>query len=292
MPIIDYYLTKHPLITRILKIKNAYIDSAAAKLQDRIADSETLSDQHRRDFVSQFLEAKEKYPGQVTDKDIIGYVMTMLIAGSDTSSVGLRAIVYYLAKNPFVQDRLQAELDNYSNLRFPVPWKDAQNMDFLDAVVKESLRIHPGGAVIQERVVPETGLQLPDGRLVPAGTIVGIAGWNISRRKEVYGDDVDVFNPDRWLRSSEETEIQYQERIGRMKRADMIFSHGPRACIGKNIALMEAYKMIATMFGLFEVRLVDPHKDWKVTSATMMSQSDMDVKLKWRSHHSLAALRL
>lgn len=290
VPIIDYYLTKHPVINRLMKIKNPYIDAATAKLQERMEESEVIKDNNRQDLVSQFIEAKEKHPGKVTDQELIGYVMTMLIAGSDTSSVGLRAMVYFLAKYPDVQRRLQAELDSVANLKYPVTWKETQNMPYLDAVIKESLRMHPGGAVIQERVVPETGYQLPDGRFVPAGIIVGIAGWNISRRTEVYGDGVDTFNPERWLRATNESEELYQIRLGGMKKADMTFSHGPRVCIGKNIALMEAYKLIATIFGLFEVRLENPDKEWTVTSATMMSQSGMDVRFEWRQGHSVTDL--
>jgi cytochrome P450 len=180
--------------------------------------------------------------------------MTMLMAGSDTTSVALRTVVYHLAKHNDVRRRLQAELDG-APIEFPVAWKDSQTLPYLDAVIKEALRVYPIGAVLQERVVPQTGFELPDGRRIPPETIVGIAGFNTNRREEVWGDRPESFNPDRWFPLEGESPTNYNSRLNAMKRFDISFGHGPRGCLGKNIALLEMYKLIATLFGLFEVSL-------------------------------------
>ena len=78
-------------------------------------------------------------------------------------------------------------------------------------------------------------------------------GWNIQRLPEVFGSDAAVFNPGRWLQGHDENTAAFQERIRRMKRADFTFGHGPRGCIGKPIALMVIYKLVPTLFGLFDV---------------------------------------
>ena len=81
-------------------------------------------------------------------------------------------------------------------------------------------------------------------------------GWNIQRLPEVFGSDAAVFNPGRWLQGpdgADEDTAAFQERIQRMKRADFTFGHDPRGCIGKPIAMMVMYKLIPTLFGLFDV---------------------------------------
>jgi cytochrome P450 len=251
MPIIDYYLTKHPILTKIFKIKSPYVTEALKLLESRLEVDEQLKEEDKKDLISQFLAAKGKHES-VTDDVIVGYVMTMLMAGSDTTSVALRTVVYHLAKHDNVRRRLQQELDE-ANLQFPVPWKDIQNLAYLDAVIKEALRVYPIGAILQERVVPLTGFELPDGRRIPPGTIVGVAGFNTNRRPEVWGDNPEEFNPSRWFQLEKETTEAFTKRLNGMKRFDISFGHGPRGCLGKNIAILEMYKATATLFGMFDV---------------------------------------
>jgi cytochrome P450 len=223
-------------------------------LQARLAEKEVIppSTQDRRDFVSHFIEAKETHPGQVSDQTLVGYIMTILLVGSDSTSVALRAIVYYILKNIKVLTRLRQEIDD-AKLTYPVSFQQSQELTYLDAVIKESHRYHPAGSILLEREVPETGLQLPDGRFVPAGTTVGMVGWTVHLNKDVFGADADTFNPNRWLQGGNETSEAFRLRLQGMKNAEITFGHGTRSCIGKHIAALEIYKLIPTMFGLFDV---------------------------------------
>lgn len=85
------------------------------------------------------------------------------------------------------------------------------------------------------------------------GTIVSMNSWTINQNEDIFGPDAATFNPDRWLKSENETEEGFQARIRRMKKADMAFGHGIRSCLGKPIANMEIYKLIPTLYGLFNV---------------------------------------
>jgi len=253
MPWIDWYLTKNPIITKYLPIKNPYIEAAIKKLKERFENTGSISlDNSRHDLLACFLDAQKNDPSRTTDEIILGYVMTMLLAGSDTSAVGLRAVVYYLAKHGEVRARLQAELDD-ANLSFPVTWKESQELPYLDAVIKEGLRIHPVGSVLQERVVPNDGLQLADGRRIGPGAVVGMSAWNVNRRADIFGRDAELYNPDRWLQQEHERHDDWKERLKLMKRADITFGHGTRSCIGKNLVYLEMYKLVATLFNAFEV---------------------------------------
>jgi cytochrome P450 len=108
---------------------------------------------------------------------------------------------YYLCKNQRCYDKLVAEIDDMDKkgeLSDPITFGEASRMSYLQACMKEAMRIHPAVGQMLERVVPAGGAQFGDVRL-PSGTIVGINPWVVGREKSVYGDDVNEFRPERWL---------------------------------------------------------------------------------------------
>lgn len=96
-----------------------------------------------------------------------------------------------------------------------------------------------------------------DGRFIPQGTLVGLNPW-VTNRDSVYGADVDSFKPERWLQHQAEDEVAFQERLQAMRSASLAFGAGKRVCLGKNLADLEVYKTIATLFSAFEISLLDP----------------------------------
>jgi cytochrome P450 len=138
-----------------------------------------------------------------------------------------------------------------------------------------------------ERYVPESGLTLPSGKYVPAGVTVGINPYVAGRNKQVWGEDADVFRPERWLRGQspgpeDETEEQYRERLRLFNAADLAFGGGYRVCIGRNFALMEVYKMVATLVNRFDIEIVDPNREWEVTGSWFLRQKGLDCRLRLR----------
>jgi cytochrome P450 len=104
-----------------------------------------------------------------------------------------------------------------------------------------------------ERKVGPRGLTLPTGHTFPPGTVVGVNAWPLGRDIEVFGDNVHEFDPHRWLRGPNETKSDFDDRVNRMNRASTSFGWGPRGCLGKNVAYLLIYKVIATLFKEFEV---------------------------------------
>jgi cytochrome P450 len=179
--------------------------------------------------------------------------MLNILAGGDTTSATMRAVIYFLAKAPAAYEKLVNELDDV-DLELPARWKDIHSLPYLDAVISESLRVNPGIAMIFERVVPEGGFTLPDGRHIPAGTKVGINPAVTNRDYDVFGSDADTFNPDRWLRSRDEPQQAFDDRLRRMKDVlDFTFGGGGRICMGRYLAKLETYKLIATLYSLYDV---------------------------------------
>ena len=189
---------------------------------------------------------------RLPDQTMIGYMMTLIIAGSAPTSIALRSIIYFLARDIKVQKRLQQELDE-AQLTYPAQWRCTLGLPYLEIIIREALRVHPPFSVMSERVVSSAGLTLPDGHWLKPGTVVSMGGWIISHDTSIFGEDADVFNPDRWLKGDAETEAEYEIRSNRMKQADFIFGHGPRSCLGRINAQLEFHKFVATLFSAFDV---------------------------------------
>jgi cytochrome P450 len=204
--------------------------------------------------LDKYVGLKEKYP-EIDDVQLVNWLMLNILAGGDTTSATMRAVVYFLAKTPAAYEKLVNELDEV-DLELPARWKDIHSLPYLDAVISESLRVNPGIPMIFERVVPEGGFTLPDGRHIPAGTKVGINPAVTNRDYDVFGDDADTFDPDRWLRSKDESQQAFEDRLRRMKDVlDFTFGGGGRVCMGRYLAKLETYKLIATLYSLYDVSI-------------------------------------
>lgn len=179
-------------------------------------------------------------------------MMVQFVGGADTSASAEKAVIYHLLKNQNILAKLQVELDA-ADLSFPAQYKEVESLTYLDAVIHEGLRILPPVGVILERVVPSSGLKLPDGRMIPAGTIVGMNAWITSRNKDIFSGDVETFRPERWLQKQGEGEDAYKTRVAAMKEASFSWGGGNRVCLGKNMALVSMHKAIATIFSRYNV---------------------------------------
>jgi cytochrome P450 len=219
------------------------------QLQARYEESTPTS---HIDFLAKFLDVKKKHPDLVNDGTVILYLLSNVLAGSDSTAGALCSTIYHVLKHPQIHKKLTSELRD-ANLTLPAKWKDINGLTYLEAVMRESMRLNPGVGLILERVVPKGGFTLPDGRYVPEGTVVGMNPWVVSRSEEVFGADTESFIPERWLKGPEESDEVFQARVAKMKATDMAFGAGSRACLGRYLSQLESYKLIATLFSSFDV---------------------------------------
>ena len=203
------------------------------------------------------------------------------MAGADTTAIILRAVFYYVLKQKRIVRRLQAELDA-ARLTLPISYKSTQNLPYLSAIVLEACRVHPGVGLLLERTIPAEGLTLDDGRYIPGGTTVGMNAWVVHGDQNIYGQDAECFRPERWLQQEDESEGEFEARRKAMRDADLTFGAGNRVCLGKNISILEIYKIVATLFLLYDLELVDAKKDWHVQNSWFVRQSGIDVNIKRR----------
>jgi cytochrome P450 len=119
----------------------------------------------------------------------------------------------------------------------PISWAHTQRLPYLQAVVREGLRMWPPVGGLGFKSVSPNG-DIVNGLFVPGGTVLGQNFFGVGRSKEVWGPDADVFRPERWLDSR-------GEELSRMVAAvETTFGHGKYSCLGKQIALMEIHKTI------------------------------------------------
>ncbi|WP_253737137.1 cytochrome P450 [Halohasta salina] len=205
----------------------AAVDALEAIIDDIVAErrgTEGGDGDEPMDLLSILLRAQRH--GEVTDGDIRDEMMTMLLAGHDTTALTLTYTWYLLSQHPEVEERLHAELDAVLGGDRPTA-ADSRRLSYTTNVLNEAMRLYPPVYTLfrEAAVDAEFG-----GYQLPAGSGLMLPQWVVHRSPRWY-DDPETFDPDRWesARSSE-----------RPRFAFFPFGGGPRHCIGKQFSMLEA----------------------------------------------------
>ncbi|CAM1502523.1 Fc.00g045070.m01.CDS01 [Cosmosporella sp. VM-42] len=286
MPFLDHVFDKNPYYRMGPPGFNTITGISVQHLIDRYqGNDKDYHDPENPDFLDRFIEAKNADPENIDDGQIISWLMVNMIAGADTTAITIRSALYFSLKHPQVWARLTKEIlaAGFRNT-IPPAYKEAKALPYVDAVVREALRMLPGVSMTMERYVPQGGYSLPNGDFLPQGTIVGMSPYILARNKFVYGEDADEFRPERWLQdvAGGESPEDFQKRLLMMNQADLSFGGGSRVCIGKNMGLFQTYKVLTSLVTLYEIELADPKKEWKVTNSWFPRQEGLEVKMKRR----------
>lgn len=161
----------------------------------------------------------------------------LTIAGQDTTAGLISSLISNILSNPVAYSKLVTEINTFEQegkLSQPIVRHDeATKMPFFEACVRETLRIAPPAPTILPRYVSKEGM-LINGIWVPEKTEVAANPYVIHRNKEVFGNDADIFRPERWL--------ERPERLRLMDKYNFAWGYGDRKCIGKTLALFETRK--------------------------------------------------
>ncbi|KXH47883.1 hypothetical protein CNYM01_01401 [Colletotrichum nymphaeae SA-01] len=283
IPWLDHLFIKNPIKRKFGGGSTGAVAQFARQcLEERLHRPEgKIENPSHRDFLTRFLETKKTHPQVVDDRQVFSWTLSNVNAGSDTTAISLRAVLYYLLKNPWTLTKVMNEIvgaRENGKLSIPVTWKESQELPYLDAAIKEALRLHPAVGLLLERIVPKAGIQLPDGPFLPEGTVVGINPW-VTHRHPAFGDHLESYVPERWLQGEHESLRSYEIRKAEMQGATFTFGAGPRTCIGKNISLLEIYKAIPTLLYTYDISLSCPDKEWDTVNAWFVRQKNIQVKL-------------
>ncbi|CAG8542774.1 30911_t:CDS:2, partial [Racocetra persica] len=173
-------------------------------------------------------------------------VMTLLFAGHETTSTALSWILYFLAENPDTQDRLRKEvLDLFADRNHHPTYDEIEHLKYSECVIKETLRIMPPAPQLLRRTSKD---EVMNGYFIPKGTQLWISIYSLHHDPSIWGDDVEHFNPSRWL-DPEKSKITNSNYLP--------FGAGPKTCLGMKMALLELRSILSVIIRNFEFKLVE-----------------------------------
>lgn len=196
----------------------------------------------------------------LTRKELMAEVFLEMIAGSDSTATAIRMTMLCLLTTPAALLNLQHEIDDAvmsDRISSPITDAEAYQLPYLQAVIKEGLRLFPPSTGHNYKQVPKGG-SLILGYYLPEGTQVGINIQQMMRDKEKFGPDADVFRPERWIEDVTD-DARHKEMAATV---DLAFGHGKFQCLGKAIAAIELNKVfvevspsISSVLSLIDTRV-------------------------------------
>ncbi|KAI4866921.1 cytochrome P450 [Hypoxylon rubiginosum] len=207
-------------------------------------------------------------------------IVFQILAGSDTTAHAIRATMLNIITSPRVYERIRVEIDAaIADGRIqssPAKAEEVKQLPYMQAVIREGLRFSPPTTALIQKQVPPEGDTFDD-RFLPGGTRIAVSILPIQRSKEVFGQDSEVFRPERWLDISDE---KYREMS---QTVDQVFGWGRWQCLGKPVAMLELNKVFVELLRYFDFELVNTQSPWKSIDYTLYVVSDFWVRVTEKS---------
>lgn len=228
-------------------------------------DDVQMGVEEKRDLMSVLLRANMEASAEdrLPEEEIIAQMSSLTFAGTDTTSNGLARILHLLCLYPDAQDKLRAELLEARNANGDqdLGYDDLVELPYLDAVCRETLRLHPpvpfiGRQTIQDVVLPcSKPVSGVDGSVitaipVPKGTEVVVGIYSCNRNKDIWGEDAAEWKPERWLGDGVPESVT-EAKIPGVYSNLMTFLGGGRACIGFKFSQLEMKVVLSTLLSSF-----------------------------------------
>jgi cytochrome P450 len=232
----------------------------------------------RHDLLDTLLCAHDDGGAGMSDEQLRDEVMTLFVAGHETTSLALAHTIYLLAKHPEIERRLVSELDEVLAGRLPTV-EDQKALRYTKQVLDESMRLYPPAWTTGREVSREIEI---GGYRIPAGAQLMMSQWLVHRDARFFPDP-EAFDPDRWL----------PERAKLLPRyAYFPFGGGPRVCIGNHFAMLEATLVLAVLMQRHHFELLPGQTLAFSPSVTLRQKGPgLRVRVHLRSHTSAAFTR-
>jgi cytochrome P450 len=235
-----------------------------------IIEQRRASGQMSGDLLSVFLQAHDDEGIGMTDRQLHDEIMTLFLAGHETTANVLSWTWFLLGQNPAAEEKLIEELERVLGGRVPT-LADLPQLIYTDTVLRESMRLYPPVWVIGRRALAPFRLGEYE---LPADTNVLISQL-IMHRDARYFPEPERFDPDRWSASD--------PRGASLPRfAYFPFGGGPRVCIGAGFGMMEAVLLLATIAQQFRIQIAAGQKVTKQPTVTLRPRNGIPVTLKRR----------
>jgi cytochrome P450 len=233
-----------------------------------LIDARRKSGRDTGDLLSMLLHARDEDGSRMSDKQLRDEVMTVIMAGHETTAIALSWTWRLLSLHPEVEKKLHSELAEQLDGRAPT-MDDLPYLPYTDAILKESMRLFPPAWAIGREAIEDCEI---GGYHVPAETQLFISQYVVHRLPHTF-EDPENFDPDRWTDGLEKRIPKY---------AYFPFGGGPRLCIGQSFAKMEAALLLATIAQNFKLDLVPGQRVTPQPSITLRPKNGVRVKLERR----------
>lgn len=233
----------------------------------------------RRDLLQTLLDAADDEAGgeRLSEREVRDHLVTLFLAGHETTSNALTWTWYLLSRNRDAEQRLHAELDRVLDGR-PPTFADLPRLAYAEQVIKEAMRFYPPAYVLARRAREDTTI---GGYPVPAGSEVVV--WiYMTHRDPRWFPEPERFLPERFTPELE---------AARPRLAYLPFGAGPRACIGKQFAMVEAVLILASLAQRFHFELDTRHKIKTRPRLTLTPNKGMRMQLQVRARPARRAAR-
>ncbi|KAI0977265.1 cytochrome P450 [Xylaria arbuscula] len=209
----------------------------------------------------------------LTEAECQTEALFMFVAGSETTSSALRIMLLYLIATPVAYQKLKSEIKTAvksGRVSNPITAAEAKELQYLQATIYEALRIRPVATATFGKEVPPTG-DIINGYFVPGGTTVGPNLSSLMKSKSLFGEDADVFRPERFIEVNQSTRAEMQRNV------ELVFGYGRWLCAGKAIAWLELNKALFEVIRHFDFQIFDPKAGIKCFSHGAWIDSDIFV---------------
>lgn len=230
------------------RIVTALITQARRRLAD-----EPVRREHPANLIESLVCARDREGSRFSDRDVAGNVLTILLAGEDTTAHSLAWMIRLLAREPGAWQRAREEVVGaVGEAPFPHTYSQIEQLEYLGACAHETMRLKPVAPVQGHQAVQPTVL---DGVEIPAGTIV-MCLVRPAAVDERRWPDARRFVPERWLQ-----QVGDEVPDASIRRVSVPFGSGPRICPGRQLALLEIRMAAAMLLRNFRVEELDPPRD-------------------------------
>ena len=237
---------------------------------DIIAGRRTAGAADADDLLSMLMQARDAETGEgMDDAQLRDEVMTIFLAGHETTAIALEWTWYLLSLHPATRERLHAEVDDALGGRTPTV-ADLPRLGYVDQVIKESMRLYPPAWVISRCAIEEDVI---GGFRIPAGTIVLLSPY-VTHRHPQFWPNPETFDPDRFEPA----------RLGELAPfTHFPFGGGPRQCIGNSFAMMELVLVVATIAQRCRLDLVEGGRVAMSPSITLRAAAPIRMRVQPRA---------
>ena len=213
----------------------------------RLIEEQRRSGQDRGDLLSMLLLAQdtEGDGGQMTNAQLRDELMTIFLAGHETTSNALTWTWYLLSQNAEVESKLHQEIDEVLQGRLPA-FEDVARLKYTEMVLAESMRLYPPAWALGRMALNDFEI---GGYVVPKKSLVLMSQYVMHRDPRYFAEPM-RFDPERWSPQTRETRPQFSY---------FPFGGGPRRCIGEGFAWMEGILLLATLAQHWQMRLAPNH---------------------------------